>query len=565
MRNMYQAAKQPSQGEIQSLLNLYNTGQLAQAEMLARNLLSHYPNVLVIYNVLGVSLEGQRKFEEAVTCYRRALTLEPKAAELHFNLGASLSNLGRFEEAIASYRKAISLKPSLVVAHFNLGTALQALRRYEEATAAYRKVVAMEPGFFEAHGNLGTVLQEQGKLDEAITCYRKALAIQTDARGYYNLATALRNQGNLEEAIGTYHKALALQPNYADAYSSLGEALWHYGKPEEAIAHYHKALAIDPDHALANYNLGLFFYDGGELERAIPYFERSQRDDWRERTLYCLYKTGHYEEFREKLQPLLGQKNTSPFLATLSGHYATNFGVEDPYNFCKHPMEFIFHDKIEPLAEQDSQLLQDLLRDITFTDITERKQGRLYYGIQSSGNLLKRSEASFKKLASLIKDKLKAYRQQYAGADCELIKSFPNELEFSSSWYLKMQQGGHLTSHIHEEGWLSGCVYLALPKQKSHEHEGSIEFSTHGDEYPKKHENFPAQAIAPEVGDIVIFPSSLFHRTIPFNSKEDRICVAFDLKPMRVLRSLAIVAIGWLSLICVDVLEVALAEGYLFT
>jgi Putative 2OG-Fe(II) oxygenase len=29
----------------------------------------------------------------------------------------------------------------------------------------------------------------------------------------------------------------------------------------------------------------------------------------------------------------------------------------------------------------------------------------------------------------------------------------------------------------------------------------------------------------------VLFPSSLFHRTIPFNSDEERICVAFDLKP----------------------------------
>jgi hypothetical protein len=35
----------------------------------------------------------------------------------------------------------------------------------------------------------------------------------------------------------------------------------------------------------------------------------------------------------------------------------------------------------------------------------------------------------------------------------------------------------------------------------------------------------------PKVGDIVLFPSSLFHRTIPFESNEQRICIAFDLKP----------------------------------
>jgi hypothetical protein len=43
--------------------------------------------------------------------------------------------------------------------------------------------------------------------------------------------------------------------------------------------------------------------------------------------------------------------------------------------------------------------------------------------------------------------------------------------------------------------------------------------------------NFPVGIASPKVGDIVLFPSSLFHRTIPFNSNEERICIAFDLKP----------------------------------
>jgi Rps23 Pro-64 3,4-dihydroxylase Tpa1-like proline 4-hydroxylase len=68
-------------------------------------------------------------------------------------------------------------------------------------------------------------------------------------------------------------------------------------------------------------------------------------------------------------------------------------------------------------------------------------------------------------------------------------------------------------------------------KKKQHEHEGSIELSTHGDDYPKKHDDFPNKTIAPEIGDLVMFPSSVFHRTIPFSSGEERICIAFDLKP----------------------------------
>ena len=47
------------------------------------------------------------------------------------------------------------------------------------------------------------------------------------------------------------------------------------------------------------------------------------------------------------------------------------------------------------------------------------------------------------------------------------VKQFPKTVDFNiSSWYVKMQSGGHLDSHIHEEGWVSGSVYLSMPKEK---------------------------------------------------------------------------------------------------
>jgi uncharacterized protein (TIGR02466 family) len=94
-----------------------------------------------------------------------------------------------------------------------------------------------------------------------------------------------------------------------------------------------------------------------------------------------------------------------------------------------------------------------------------------------------------------------------------------------------MRQGGHLSAHIHEIGWISGAVYLAMPTAKAGSNEGAFEYGTHGDNYPQKHTNFPVAHVMPKVGDIVLFPSSLFHRTIPFNANEERICIAFDLKP----------------------------------
>jgi hypothetical protein len=42
---------------------------------------------------------------------------------------------------------------------------------------------------------------------------------------------------------------------------------------------------------------------------------------------------------------------------------------------------------------------------------------------------------------------------------------------------------------------------------------------------------FPSQVLPIAVGDIVLFPANLFHRTLPFQAEEERICIAFDLKP----------------------------------
>jgi ectoine hydroxylase-related dioxygenase (phytanoyl-CoA dioxygenase family) len=62
-------------------------------------------------------------------------------------------------------------------------------------------------------------------------------------------------------------------------------------------------------------------------------------------------------------------------------------------------------------------------------------------------------------------------------------------------------------------------------------HDGHLELGLHGDDYPVLREAFPTTLVPVAVGDIVLFPSSLFHRTLPFRSAEERICIAFDLKP----------------------------------
>ena len=72
-----------------------------------------------------------------------------------------------------------------------------------------------------------------------------------------------------------------------------------------------------------------------------------------------------------------------------------------------------------------------------------------------------------------------------------------------------------------------------MPKNKKKD-EGNIFFTLDGANYPKGNKEiyqFDRKVIDLKIGDIVLFPSSLFHGTIPTKSKEQRRCFAFDVSP----------------------------------
>ncbi|MGY6277077.1 tetratricopeptide repeat protein [Methylomonas sp. MgM2] len=524
--------KQPHPSELQALHQLYQNGRAPLAEAQAKALLARFPKSLAVLNLLGMCLQVQGKLREAADSFRKMLALDPRIAEIHFNLGAINTQLNDVKAAIGCYRKALQLKPDLTVAHFNLGALLQQQNQLQDAGKHYQQAVAQQPGFYEAWANWGTVLQLAGDLSGAENCYRKALNLKADARGYCNLGTALYAQGQHPAAIEAFREALGLDPQLSDAWNDLGETYRDQGNMEEAVRCYREALKAEPMHARANYNLGESYCLGEQLEQAVPYFAASDFADAKERVLQCLYKTRQFNEFKQRFDDLVNHKpHSSILMGTLSTHYAINFHQDNPYKFCRNPMDFVQHTHISELSDFNEPLLGQLLHDIKSLAIAERKQGRLYYGIQSAGNLLQRAEPSFQKLAALIRAKVRAYRQHFLTKDDALIRLFPKELEFASSWYLRMKQGGYLTSHIHEEGWISGCVYLQLPDKGNDGHEGSFEYGTDGDDYPRLHDDFPSRIVDQKVGDLVLFPSSLFHRTIPFQSDQERVCVAFDIKP----------------------------------
>ena len=121
----------PPQDQITALVNLYHSGQMAEAEQACRELLNTYPQTLIAINVLGAALRGQGKLQEAVQAYDKAIQLKPDFAEAYSNRGNTLKELGQLDAAVKSYEKALAINQGYAEAHNNLGNALLDLVQLE--------------------------------------------------------------------------------------------------------------------------------------------------------------------------------------------------------------------------------------------------------------------------------------------------------------------------------------------------------------------------------------------------------------------------------------------------
>lgn len=100
-----------------------------------------------------------------------------------------------------------------------------------------------------------------------------------------------------------------------------------------------------------------------------------------------------------------------------------------------------------------------------------------------------------------------------------------------SMWSVLLGQGGHVVPHIHPGAWMSGVYYVAVPGGAGDG--GMLELGCKGPTLDGPYPETLVRRIRPEPGLLVLFPSYVYHRTIPTTSRESRICVAFDVVEAR--------------------------------
>lgn len=481
----------------QRLFEAYRNGEYESAEALANLVVSKYPDNWFGWKVLGAILRRSDRNSEAEQAYKKALELSPQDAEAHYNLGNTFRELGKLEEASLSFNKAIMLNGEFADAHNNLGNTLKDLGRLEDAELCYLRVVELTPDKAGCHYNLGLVRQQLNKL---------------------------------KQAVASYQKAISVKPNYAEAFNNLGLVYKELGKLDDAEASYSRAIVLRPNFQRALMNRWRLYFDKGEYTAALTDADACINEGPRERDLRTLYALGRNEEIEKRINFLAKKGSDNISVAAFVAFYSYAENKRTMYNFCPNPFDFLEFANLTTHVKNSAGFINGLMNELKKLKTSWEPKGKsTINGFQSleGTNLFENPTSQIARLKSIIIAELKRYHVKHSGRDCSYIKNWPSDYNLYG-WQVTLKKQGHQKAHIHPGGWLSGVIYLKVVAALGKD-EGAIEFSLNCPDYSSP--SSLSLTHVPKAGEMIFFPSSLHHRTIPFSAEEDRIIISFDLMP----------------------------------
>jgi Putative 2OG-Fe(II) oxygenase len=121
----------------------------------------------------------------------------------------------------------------------------------------------------------------------------------------------------------------------------------------------------------------------------------------------------------------------------------------------------------------------------------------------------------------------------YDGLIHPLLSRPRDNLRISGSWSVRLMAQGHNVPHSHPQGWLSSAFYVSLPDAAAIG-EAPAGYLQLGAPPAELGLNLaPYRQIKPQTGHLVIFPSTMWHGTVPTCGGE-RLNIAFDVVPAHI-------------------------------
>lgn len=562
-------------------------GNLAAAEGFLRRSLDADPTQAPVWFRLGHVLEDQSSWADAEACFSRAHELAPAFTEALYNRGRLLRQLGqpvlaascvsqalgpmprtpllevqllqlrglledeagRLDLALATLDQAIQLAPQRAALHHNRGALLQRLARPAEAMAALDQALQLGLDSADAHYNRGNSLQSLGRANDALAAYRAALlrdpqhalALYDTARLRWRLGDAafaeeldaaaaaapnspvapgikgrlLLRAGRYAEAAAAYARAAASDAAAAGHFDGLGQALSRLGRFNESQAAHRRAVELAPQQAATRISLAASLLQAGQAAQAAQEAEAAVRLDPLDQQAWAFLG-------------LAWRANGDPREAWLNDYHqhVQVFDLEPPAGF-------------SDVAGFNRELAVVLER--LHTDAEAPIDQTLRHGSQTFGNIFDHEQPLVQKLKGQIAQAVDRYITRLGTLPGDeshpLLGRVTPRWRFSDSWSSRLRNEGFHTNHVHSHGWISSCYYVALPPAitdvdaNAHRQAGWIRFGIPDIEVTGW-DFSPPRSERPHVGRLVLFPSFMWHGTVPFCDTQPRLTLAFDVMPL---------------------------------
>ncbi len=574
-------AARPKDPDALQLMGLFcrDQGRTAEAEDFYRRSLAEKPDQPHVQHNLGNVLSALGRFDEAIAPLREAIRLKPDYVKAHLNLGKALAGLGQFAAAEKSYRKALWLRPGDLFAMQSLGAVLNDLGRPREAEIVLhqalaagshdgRQVAALEH-------NLGVSFNLQRRYSDALVLFDSAQRKVPDMPlADYNRGNALQHLGRFDEAIDCYRRTIAREPLNLSAHRDLNQLLYRLGRDDEFLTSYDEAALLFPDQGELVLAKALFQFQRDDFEAARDSFVRAAAmlphhvmprdglglvharlnafdDACREHEAALRMEPQNGQAWRNYGETLLRAGDATKALDAADHALAIDPSNQSALAIRVTALELLGDERaqdlidyanfvqvfeLEPPADYDdmdsfnrdlSAVLDDLhLGKREFLDQTLRG------GTQTLGNLFGERHRLIEALRGRIDEAVGIYISRLKNDENHPLLGRKRKLfDYSASWSSRLHDCGFHTNHVHPKGWISSAYYAALPDCISDEtaKQGWIKFGEPAFDTGGK---TPVHRfVQPRAGTLVLFPSYMWHGTVPFRSQQSRTTIAFDVVP----------------------------------
>jgi uncharacterized protein (TIGR02466 family) len=449
-----------------------------------------------------------------------------------FDRAVKAYKISQLHESEMFFTSILKKNPNHSQTIFYLGMIALKNKEFDKAKIFSQKAIKINPTFAEAHHNLGESFKNLGETEKAIVSYKAAITRKPNLfASYNNLGNLLKEKGENKKAVEYFLSAIKINPKSFESYNNLGIVYKLLKDYTRAIECFKNSIEINTQFYMAHYNLGKMYKEMKKYEDAIKYLKTVNTKRAKAEVLESIYLSNNLKAYSNTLKKFSVADGLNLRVATIASYVSKKENIKNDYPFCRSPFDYISVQNIKTEINNPDKFsfaLSEALKSYDF--IWQPASKSTTGGFHTSGNLFNSKSSEIKKLEEEINKKIKVFRKEHSKQKDFFITKWPSKSNIEA-WHVKLLKKGFQTSHIHPSGWLSGCFYLKIPSDLKKD-EGAIKFTLSGYDYPFD-KKLPVFTYTPKVFDLVLFPSSLFHETIPFNSKQERHVIAFDIMPTR--------------------------------